>query len=126
MRPMAVKTRPLLAAVLLLTLAACSTEASRQAAEPSPSASASTSPSAYCDLKAYLRVPHLASDSTYDASDYEGEPVDAARRLAASRKADVRVVGEDGKCFGRTDDFRGRSRVNFYVQDGVVVSAAHY
>jgi len=72
-----------------------------------------------------LRVPHLAKDPVYDATDYEGRTVAAARSLASSLNAEVRLVGEDGKCCSLNLDFRGRSRVNFYVQDGIVVAAAH-
>ena len=90
-----------------------------------PTATSTTPPGGDCDNKSHLRVPHLAKDQVYVATEYEGKSLQAARALAKQRMAEVRIVGEDGECFFVNLDFRGRTRVNFYVKDGVVTSASH-
>ena len=53
--------------------------------------------------------------------DYVGMTEQAAKRLAKSRKHIVRVVERDGQGFPMTMDYR-ENRVNFVIEDGVVVS----
>jgi hypothetical protein len=79
-----------------------------------------------CALKSYLDVPHLAADPSYDASSEQGRPLAEVTADAGRRGVRVRVIGQDGRCFGRDDDYAGRSRLNVYVEDTVVRVAAYY
>ncbi len=59
------------------------------------------------------------------AREFVGLTPDEARSLAGKRGLEVRVLGGDGSCAGRTDDLRTDSRVNLYLERGRVKTAAY-
>ena len=74
---------------------------------------------------AYESRPAPGVESTPDASTYVGKPLDDARVQATTAGHEVRVIGEDGRCFVRIQDLR-RDRVNVYVVNGTVEAAGHF
>lgn len=54
-----------------------------------------------------------------------GLSLDEARDRADEAGLEVRILGTDGDCTDRTDDLQ-HQRVNFYVEEGEVATAARY
>ena len=93
-------------AVLLGVMAGCASGGSR-------SSSGET-----CGLASESRT----GEDVASSEGYKGLTLDEAEELAQARDVEVRIVGKDGKCFGRDDDLRFR-RINLYLEDDRVVIA---
>lgn len=81
-----------------------------------------------CGVTEYKHMPHnpqLATDPSYVADEYVGSSLDEAQARAEAEGWEVRVLGVDGDCDGRTDE-RRQNRVTHYVEDAVVKAAARY
>ncbi len=124
--------RFLLLGVLSVALVGCGSNGDRAVRQTGTGATAAPSGSYVwtqdCGVTAYEHAPHnpqLANDPSYDADEYLELSLQEARARAEANGLEVRVLGKDGDCEGRTDDAR-RDRVNFYVEDQSVAAAARY
>lgn len=116
------------ATMCLASCAASQPEQARASGGGSPSPSPSYEWQQDCGLTSYKHAPHnpaLANDPSYKADEYVGLSVEEAESRAKSAGLQVRVLGADGECSGRTDDATS-DRVNFYVEAGTVRAAARY
>jgi hypothetical protein len=61
----------------------------------------------------------------FRAADYVGLTLDDATALAARRGVELRVRGRDGRCTAVPLDGKGTGRVNLYLENGRVATAAY-
>jgi hypothetical protein len=109
-----------------LALTGCGNDESPEAApSTTPSTTQSSAPSGSpsddnrCLTDAGVDQP---SGVGHDTKQFIGLPPKEAKQKAADDGLETRLAGRDGTCFAMTMDYRS-DRVNFYVEDGVVVVA---